>query len=227
MDDRLIGFVVYYACFLFAISFHEMAHAIVAKWGGDDTAEREGRITMNPLSHIDPVGTVVMPILGFILAPVTAGFHFIIGWARPVPFWALNFRRSDYSAIVALAGPMSNVFLMFAGMWMLVALQLSGEHLSARMLDALRYVLERFVGVNAGLAVFNMLPIPPLDGSHVLWNFWLKHRPRASEIYATITQYSFILLIVAINLPFVRAGMRYAMNLLIEFSLWITTIGLR
>lgn len=146
---------------LFAITVHEAAHGWVAKRLGDPTADRLGRLTLNPIKHIDPIGTVILPILMM----VTAGFA--IGWAKPVPVTWENLRQPKRDMIlVALAGPVSN--LLMAIFWGLV-IQIS-LHLPASVewvSEPLKLMGQFGIFVNILLMVFNLLPIPPLDGGRV------------------------------------------------------------
>jgi Zn-dependent protease len=148
---------------LLSLTFHEFAHAWSAWKLGDDTAARLGRLTLNPIPHIDPMGTLLLPLLG---AP--------IGWAKPVPVDPSRFRRgvrmSTGDALVSLAGPLSNIVLgLVAAVIFGVLLRLAPEVVGPG--GAGRAMLVRFLLVNAGLAIFNLLPIPPLDGSHVAAHF--------------------------------------------------------
>ncbi|MCG8694821.1 MAG: site-2 protease family protein, partial [Minwuiales bacterium] len=144
---------------LIAITFHEAAHGYVAWKLGDDTAKRQGRVTFNPLAHVDPFGTVLLP--GLLIA---TGAPFLFGYAKPVPvnFGQLRQPRRDM-VWVALAGPGVNVLLAVASAFLLhlvAALPTGADLWAARM-------LSNSVALNLLLAVFNMLPLPPLDGGRV------------------------------------------------------------
>ena len=146
---------------VFAITVHEAAHGWVAKKYGDNTAKMLGRLTLNPLKHIDPVGTILLP--GILLL---TGTGFIFGWAKPVPVDARNFKnpRQDM-AIVALAGPVSNL-LMAVG-WALIArvgVMINVEFMTLPMI----YWGIAGISINLVLALINLIPIPPLDGSRVV-----------------------------------------------------------
>jgi Zn-dependent protease len=158
LQNGLILFVILVG----SLSIHEAAHALAAKWLGDDTAEREGRLSLNPLVHLDQLGTVMLIVMAL--------SNFGIGWAKPVPVNPLRFkRRFRDMGLVALAGPSSNLILAFLFFWLLV---LEGRIVpSESMLPFFRLlddVLFMGVKVNIGLAVFNMLPLYPLDGQKVL-----------------------------------------------------------
>lgn len=171
---------------IFAITVHEAAHGWAAKKYGDNTAKMLGRLTLNPLKHIDPVGTVLLP--GILLL---TGTGFIFGWAKPVPVDARNFKnpRQDM-AIVALAGPVSNL-LMAVG-WALVArlgVMINVEFMTLPMI----YWGIAGISINLVLALINLLPIPPLDGSRVVSGI-LPHR--WAWQYNKLERYGFLILLL-------------------------------
>lgn len=151
---------------LFAITIHEVAHGWVAKYLGDPTAQRLGRLTLNPIKHIDPVGTLLVPGMLLVLGAIS-GRPFIFGWAKPVPVTWENLRHPKRDmAIVAVAGPAAN--LLMALFW--ACLQKVATLLPANAAWAavpLIYMGDWGVGINIVLMVLNLLPLPPLDGGRV------------------------------------------------------------
>jgi Zn-dependent protease len=140
---------------LFSIIIHEVSHGYAALLLGDHTAEYEGRLTLNPLKHIDPVGTIILPLI-CVLFP--GGFFF--GWAKPVPYNPYNLRNQRWGeAIVAFAGPLSNI---------VIALVFGLIVRSVEVSPAMLLISQLIVLVNITLAVFNLMPIPPLDGSKII-----------------------------------------------------------
>ena len=143
------------------LPFHELAHGFIAYKLGDDTAKRMGRLTFNPLNHIDPIGALCLLLVGF-------------GWAEPVP---VNMRRLKNPkrdmALVALAGPMANLIAALVGAILndLFVVLLSAHFSEAVWFDAIEFFFEYYVVVNVGLAIFNLIPLPPLDGSKILASF--------------------------------------------------------
>jgi Zn-dependent protease len=170
---------------LLSLTVHEMAHAWTADRLGDPTARRLGRVSMNPLVHADPIGTFLFPLLAM-LAPMP-----LIGWAKPVPVDVrrLPQPRRDF-LLVAAAGPASNVVLAYAGSLALLVFEASPPA-DESMRFWVGQALTRFVGLNVLLAVFNMLPIPPLDGGNVLSALL---PPRLSARFDAIRPYGFLLL---------------------------------
>jgi Zn-dependent protease len=144
------------------LSIHEYAHGKVAQLQGDNTAGDLGRLTLNPLAHIDPIGTVLVPLVLLVSSGGRIGF----GWARPVPIDPRNFRSPRQGVLlVSLAGPAANVGLAFAAG---VVLMLIGRGAADGLMQSFRLILDSVVLINLYLAFFNLIPIPPLDGSGVL-----------------------------------------------------------
>jgi Zn-dependent protease len=209
---------------IIAVTFHEAAHGFVARRFGDDTAWREGRVTFNPLKHIDPFGTVLLPALLYL----SSGFLF--GYAKPVPvnFARLNHPRRDM-VWVALAGPLTNVLLAIAAALLVYGLGLVPRNAGMWLGENLRNAIE----INIVLAVFNMLPLPPLDGGRVAVGIL----PRFLALpLARLERYGMmiLLLIFVVSYVGVRAGLGFNLlswligepaNVLYRFVLTITGHG--
>ncbi|MCW9014431.1 MAG: site-2 protease family protein [Gammaproteobacteria bacterium] len=149
---------------ILAITLHEVAHGMVARYFGDATAYLQGRLTLNPLKHIDPVGTVIVPFL----LVITTGFMF--GWARPVPVDPRNFQHPrQHMAYVAMAGPLSNfIMALFWAMLLALATHLIGK---TGMGQALALMADIGIKINLVLMVLNLIPVPPLDGGRIVHGF--------------------------------------------------------
>ena len=180
--------LIIFAVLLFSLTVHEMAHAVTADWLGDPTARRLGRISLNPAVHIDPVGTIMLPLLGLL-----AG-GFVFGWAKPVPVNPANLKnhRQDF-LVIAAAGPASNI-LMAIGASMLLGLMPGGLGASEGMAGVMATFGFAMVQLNLLLAVFNMLPIPPLDGGNVLAG--ILPEALAASYDRLVRPYGFVILIV-------------------------------
>lgn len=191
-------FVILY----FSISFHECAHAWAASRNGDDTARLMGRMTLNPIPHIDIIGTVIIPILFFF----SGGFR-LIGWGKPVPVNPLqfkNYRRGEIET--SLAGPLSNLILVVASLLVMrLLLKVApGWHF-------LTEFLWQVAGLNMVLCLFNLIPIYPLDGSHILKIF--LPREAAASYDRFITPYGWIILLLLLNIR--------ALDFIFAFGDWI------
>ena len=193
--NKLAEGLIAYVGLLVLLTFHEVGHAWMAWKCGDDTAKRQGRISLNPLVHIDLVGTVILPLLMIFLS--MSGSHlgrFLVGWAKPVPVQIQRLRNPKLDDIlVSLAGPWMNLALAL----ILMALAKLG------LLVHSAYTVNLCANtahLSLLLCFFNLLPIPPLDGSHVV-------RTLSGMSYATylsLARYGFIILIVVLQIPFVR-----------------------
>lgn len=163
VSQKLISFLTFLPMFIISIAVHEFAHAIMAFKFGDDTAKKQGRLTLNPIKHADLVGTIIMPLASF-----ASGFA-LIGWAKPVPVDISNFKnayRDD--AIVSFAGPLSNFILAVLFFVCFLLLVNSSTPVSDNIINIFWYG----VFFNIFLFAFNLIPIPPLDGSHILFDLF-------------------------------------------------------
>ncbi|MEE2636928.1 MAG: site-2 protease family protein [Acidobacteriota bacterium] len=173
---------------LLSLTIHEMAHAVTADWYGDPTARRLGRISLNPVVHIDPMGTIMLPLLG-----ILAG-GFVFGWAKPVPVNPANLARPRQDFLmIAAAGPVSNVLLAIGASWLLGVIPggIGAADGAPGLLATFGFAMLQ---LNLLLAVFNMLPIPPLDGGNVLAGLLPE---RLAVTYDRLVRpYGFVILLV-------------------------------
>ena len=173
--------------FLLAVVGHEFGHGLMAKFWGDKTAEEQGRLTLNPIPHIDPIGTLLFPIINMF-----SGMNVMFGWARPVPIDPRRFRNYRKGLFcVALAGPFSHFIIAFfcafllCGMIRFVSPEFS-------LFKEVATMLEVGVFINYGLGIFNLIPLPPLDGSKMVESF-LSYP--AMQKYEQFSRYSFVILL--------------------------------
>lgn len=189
--------LIFYLGLVGLLTFHEFAHAWTAWKCGDDTARLQGRLSLNPIVHIDPIGTVLLPLV-MIFASPTVG-RFLVGWAKPVPFnpGNLNNRWRD-EMLIAMAGPAMNVIL---------AVALAGFARAAIFFgsDAATDLFLQMAGLSLLLCFFNLIPIPPLDGSHVLRNL----TGMTYETYFQLSRFGFIAIILVLNVPGIRQGLSF------------------
>jgi Zn-dependent protease len=186
---------------LFSVIIHEVSHGLMADYLGDPTPRTAGRLTLNPINHLDPIGSFAVPLM---LVFINAGF--VIGWAKPVPVNPFNFRDKTYGqAKVAAAGPLSNLLVAaFFGLLIRLLPLLSNAVLARSFLFFFSYI----VWINVLLAVFNLMPIPPLDGSHILFAFLprtLDNLKRFFIQYQLFILVFFIFFLIPLIVPIVRA----------------------
>ncbi len=213
MYDRIADIIIHGLVLLTAFPIHESAHALTAHWLGDDTAKEQGRITLNPMKHLDLFGAVFMLLAGF-------------GWAKPVPINPNNFKnRKVGMAVSSLAGPVSNLILSYVSIIIYKLLAYGNLNWNNSVVDAVSTVFLYSVFLNVGLAVFNLLPIPPLDGSRI-FNLVLPE-----NIYFKIMKYEniiFGILFISIWLGFLNRPLNFlqgkAVDLMNILSGWVDII---
>lgn len=178
--------IFYIVILLFSVIIHELAHGYTADYLGDPTPRLQGRLTLNPIPHLDMFGSIILPAL-----LVLSGTGFVVGWAKPIEYNPFNIRNRKWGAIViALAGPLSNILL--ATVFGLV-LRFFGAGLPLAVVT----IFAIIVLLNIILALFNLIPIPPLDGHHILFSL-LPDSGTGSMIKYFLSKYSFILMLVVI-----------------------------
>ncbi len=176
MDPETLTQIVTLIVLILSIVLHEVAHGYAANWLGDPTARLAGRLSPNPLLHIDPLGSVIVPAILFI-----SGANFLFGWAKPVPYNPYNLRNQKWGeSFVAAAGPLTN--LLLAGIFAVLIRLSSALDLSSATVAMLGYI----VFINVLLAIFNSIPFPPLDGSKVIVPFL---PPMLQIKYRSFTRY--------------------------------------
>jgi len=190
MNPEIILKINYFIIILFLITIHEAAHAWMAEKCGDPTGRMMGRITINPLPHLDPIGTVLIPAIMIFTAPSFA----IIGWGKPCPVNPANYK--DYKRgdiLVSIAGPAANLIASFLALVMIkISLTTGiGSPGTLKLLYAMSIM-------GFGLCVFNLIPLPPLDGSHIIRHIL---PPKLMEKYVSVEKYSLIILLIFINTP--------------------------
>jgi len=213
--EGLISFLLSLPCILIALSGHELAHGWMAWKLGDPTARNLGRLTLNPLKHLDPMGTLAMVLFGF-------------GWARPVPINPRYFKnnRRDF-ALTALAGPMANFAMGFIGLLLahiialLFDLMTPGTRFGAGVWQAVFSMAHGFCTINLSLGVFNLIPVPPLDGSRIFL-VWLP--PKYYFGVMKYERYIQLALMIALWTGIVSLPLGYAVNGVYAAMNWVITL---
>ncbi len=202
-----VRLLLYFVPMLLSLTVHECCHALAAHWLGDDTAKERGRLTLNPVPHIDLFGTILLPALAI------AGHGPVFGWARPTPINAARFRQSVNVrfgiAFTSIVGPISNLVLGLLSALVLCAFRHSGAELAW-----VEPLLMATMAINAALAIFNFLPIPPLDGSNII----LGLLPRNAAIaYMRMGRWSILLLLALFLVPAIGQTLAIPMQGLLSF----------
>ncbi len=204
MEQKIIlDGLISYLCLVILITFHEFGHAWMAARRGDDTAKLLGRITLNPLAHMDLLGTFILPLLAVYLAASGSMLgRFVIGWGKPVPVNSANLKNRGFDwVLIALAGPAMNVLLAIVA----VALARTGVVFNSVGIVDFGF---RLAHLNFILCFFNLIPVPPLDGSHVARYFI----GMTEETYLRLCQYGFLFVILIIQIPQVGLALRFLTN---------------
>jgi len=204
--------VIYMVVLLLAISAHEAAHAWMSYKFGDDTARLLGRITLNPVAHTDPIGTLLIPIVSFVVGNMGGlGRIPLIGWGKPTPVNPLRWRHKDLANVmVSLAGILANLLIAICAFTVIKVLLMTGgfESIPESLREPVTLFLEYLLTMNISLAVFNLLPFPPLDGSKILQTFL----PASMQpVLAIMEQYGYLILMVLIYMGFFNAIIRPVM----------------
>lgn len=202
---------------VFAITVHEAAHGYAARYFGDRTAELLGRLTLNPLKHIDPLGTVIIPLL-----LIVSGSGFVFGWAKPVPVSAGRFKHpARHMAWVAAAGPGANLAMALS--WALLLKMAVGPLAPLGTISTGLSIMAQFgIFINAVLAVLNMLPIPPLDGGRVAAGLL---PPRMAHNYGKLEPYGMFIILGLLVADLLEPILRPGVNLVVRLIATLTGLS--
>ena len=207
-----VDVLIWVFCFLLCITVHEVAHGYAAYKLGDDTAKRMGRLTLNPVPHIDVIGLLAILVFRF-------------GWAKPVPVDPRHFNRKvtmrGGMAITAFAGPLSNLIFGFVSLFTLMTLESLGVMGSSAAWLTVAEILATLVWLNIMLAVFNLIPVPPLDGSKIV-AMLLPNKTLFQ--YMRIERYGFLILILALNLPQFRFVLDSIIRSILNSYIWVVQL---
>lgn len=187
-----IAFFLLAVPLLYSVIFHELAHGVVASWFGDNTARYAGRLSLNPVKHLDPIGTIALFLIGF-------------GWAKPVPVDYSRFENTRFGLIaVSLAGCVTNILLAIVAVFLLQFRFFSGN-------PGLSLILVTMVRINIILGAFNLIPIPPLDGSKVLMSILPEN---AQRNFARLEPYGFFIIIILLFTGLMYPLINFMQNLI-------------
>jgi Zn-dependent protease len=191
--------LMFYVGLIVLLTFHEFGHAWMAWKCGDDTAKQRGRVSLNPIVHIDPIGTVLLPLMMIFLSMSGSGLgRFLIGWAKPVPVNPYNLKNPKVDDIlVTLAGPWMNLMLAVVLIGLAKGAELAGS-------DTAMTFCIGIAQISLLLCFFNLIPIPPLDGSQVVRAL----SGMSYETYAKFARWGFVIIIVVLQIPVVREVLR-------------------
>lgn len=215
MDSSIVGqLIIYMVVLVFAISAHECAHAWMSNKFGDDTARLLGRITLNPIAHIDPIGTLLIPIVGFIFGHIGGAVAAIplIGWGKPTPVNPLRWRNKNVANVmVSIAGILANLIIAICAFMILKAMLMTGAFgsIPESLREPVKLFLFYSLVMNVSLAIFNLLPFPPLDGSKVLQTFLPDSM---IPILNVLEQYGFLILMALLYFGFFSIIMNPVMD---------------
>ncbi len=205
MGQKLTYILILAFCVLFSLSVHEFSHGLAAYAVGDKTAKYSGRLSLNPLAHLDPFGAICLFLFGF-------------GWAKPVPVNPWNFKNKKGGMILtALAGPFSNFLLAFIAMviyTLLGGLRFSSASFGFTLASVFYELAYYMIMINLGLGLFNLIPVPPLDGSKVLTAILPE---RTYFKLMDYERYGFIILIILINTPIFNSFLNMCQSAVISF----------
>lgn len=220
MDSIIQNVAIWALPVIFAITLHEAAHGYVAKYFGDMTAYAQGRVSLNPLRHIDPMGTVVIPLVLFVTSKLFGGAGILFGWAKPVPvnFGGLRHPKRDM-LWVAAAGPAAN-FLM-ALLWAIL-IRLGQAMPDSQWSEPMTLMGDAGIQINVVLMVLNLLPLPPLDGGRIV----VSLLPYAAAIrFAGIERYGFMILLFLLFSGALGIIIGPAITIVVKLVAWLTGFG--
>ncbi|HEX8564885.1 MAG TPA: site-2 protease family protein [Pyrinomonadaceae bacterium] len=209
---ELIGrLLIFLVTLLLAISAHEAAHAWMSSKYGDETARMLGRVTLNPISHTDPIGTLLIPVVGFILGAMGGALASIplIGWGKPTPVNPRNWTNyKQANVMVSIAGILANLIIAITAFTIIKIMMATGTltiyDAIGQTQNPIGILLNMMLFLNVSLAIFNLLPFPPLDGSKVLSTFL---PPSWQPVMDILEQYGFMILLLLMYMGFIRAIM--------------------